>query len=942
MTRHLLTVGATLFIGAQVLAAEQARPASERFAAAQPTETPDFQRHVLPLMGRLGCNGRACHGSFQGQGGFRLSLFGYDFKADHDALLKGDNPRVDTADPEGSLIFEKATSAAQHKGGKRMDNDSWQFRVFLKWIEGGAKPAKPGQDFDKLVVTPGEILFAKPGETSTLRVIAHWSDGSTEDVTCLCRFRTNDESVAEISEAGVVTAKGKGDTHVVAFYDNGVAVTQVMQPVSDLVGPKYPSVPTPTKIDELVVAKLRKLGITPSELATDEEFLRRVSLDITGTLPAPDEIRSFVKDSSPNKRGRKIDELLTRPAYAAWWATKLCDVTGNTERNQADPAFRSEFARQWYEWIRHRLETNVPYDKIIAGIVQATSRRPGQTYEDYSKEMTSFVAKDSTNGITQFVARDSMPHYWTRRNMRTVNEKALNFAYSFLAVRLECAECHKHPFDQWTQQDFQQFTAFFADVQYGVAPDGQRRFREMQEELGLRGKNGNELRRAIADLAKEGKTVPWQELFVRPVPMQRARGKAAKPAKAQAMAARAVTPRLLGGEEVLREQYPDPRDALMQWLRDPGNPYFARAIVNRIWSNYFNVGIISPTDDQNLASPPSNQALLDYLSNGLIEHQFDLKWLHREIANSRTYQLSWKPNETNRLDERNFSRAVVRRIPAEVAYDAIAQATASKDQMKAMQRDVQGRAIAQAGTDQYRQRGQGSNFALTVFGKPDRSTICDCSRSNDATLLQSIYLRNDNDIYAAINRRDGYIADLAKSLGVASSAGPGNAAAPVGPGRKFAGAQPNNPARIDAERLARAQQRIAELRKEGKSEDAAKLQMKLDAARKQFASAQAQKARPEPQQPQKAAKNADNARGQANRNAPPAAAGAGPNKGTREWTRSIKEIIDEVYLRTVSRFPSAEEAARARKHFGDSRDVLSGSRDLLWVMLNTKEFIVNH
>ncbi len=238
--------------------------ADVRFAASSTTEVPNFQRHVLPLMGRLGCNGRACHGSFQGQGGFRLSLFGYDFKSDHDALSTGKlpdgtipkdaEPRLDLKNPRASLILVKPTSPDKddHGGGKRMDVDSWQYRLILRWIEAGAPLVDESHDphFIRLDVTPAEIVLSKPGETVQLKAVSYWSDGSAEDVTPLCRFQTNDDAVAKVNETGLVTVVGKGDTHIVTFYDNGVVPTPVLLPLTDVAGPRYPNVPTPTKIDE--------------------------------------------------------------------------------------------------------------------------------------------------------------------------------------------------------------------------------------------------------------------------------------------------------------------------------------------------------------------------------------------------------------------------------------------------------------------------------------------------------------------------------------------------------------------------------------------------------------------------------------------------------------------------------------------------------------------
>ncbi|MGH7127069.1 MAG: DUF1549 domain-containing protein, partial [Planctomycetaceae bacterium] len=441
-------MAATLLISAPAArgAADVVASIPERFApeAGDTTEVPDFQRHVVPLMGKLGCNGRSCHGSFQGQGGFRLSLFGYDFKMDHENLTAGDEPRVNLDSPTDSLILKKPTGdELVHGGGHRMDVGSWKYRVFRKWIEGGAKPvAEDAATLDRLEITPSEMVFAVAGETVQLRVVAKWSDGTREDVTPLCRFQTNNSQVAEITQDGLVTALEPGDTHVVVFYDAGVVPVPVMRPVSDLAGKNYPDVPTPTKVDELVIAKLRKLGIVPSDLADDAEFLRRVRLDLTGTLPSPREVEAFLADSSADKRSRKIDELLETPAYAAWWTTRLCDWTGNSDDqlNNVTPQ-RNQASQDWYDWIDQRVEQNVPYDELAAGIVLAASRDEGESFRDYCKTMTEIYGGESDE---TFADRDSMPHYWARRNFRRPDERAIGFAYTFLGIRIQCAQCHKH------------------------------------------------------------------------------------------------------------------------------------------------------------------------------------------------------------------------------------------------------------------------------------------------------------------------------------------------------------------------------------------------------------------------------------------------------------------------------------------------------------------
>ncbi|MDR3636512.1 MAG: DUF1549 and DUF1553 domain-containing protein [Isosphaeraceae bacterium] len=893
MIYRFATIGIVLFLTAAPLpasGADMVRPLRDRFTPAEVEESPDFQRHVLPLMGRLGCNGRACHGSFQGRGGFRLSLFGYDFKTDHEALMKEGSGRIDLEGPEVSKVLQKPTLAIPHKGGKRMEEDTWQYRVLLRWIEGGAKNVDNPVPFEKLEVIPSEFEFKRPGETIPLQVIAHWADGTREDVTCISRFRTNDESIAEINEDGVVTCKGPGDAHVVAFYDNGVAVTQVILPVSDQVGSEYPEVPAPTAIDRLVLAKLRKLGVVPSAVCSDTEFLRRVTLDMTGSLPTPAEVEAFLADSSPGKREAKVDELLERPTYAAWWTSKLCDLAGVSPRNLnvGMGNFQNDMARHFYEWVFKRVKENMPYDKLVANIVLASSRKPGQSYEQFVEEQTSYYRKKDP---ADYASHDTMPYYWARRNLRTPDEKALGFSYTFLGVRLECAQCHKHPFDQWTQDDFKQFTAFFAPVAYGLPPDGRKFAQKMREDLKLDPKKlGGQLQRILTDMARDGKPIPWGEVYVNPNrTFNGAKGNQAK----QAKGARVVTPKLLGAEEVTLAGVDDPRKPLMDWLRRKDNPYFARAFVNRVWAVYFGRGISNPPDDMNLANPPSNAPLLEYLADGFIAHEYDMKWLHREIVLSDTYQRTWHTNDTNRLDERNFSHALVRRIPAEALIDAVAQATARSADLAQAHDNIADRATGPVGSMLGARRGAG-NYAAKIFGRSERETNCDCSTSNEPNLLQSIYMQNDQETLSAIERNTGWLNERA-----------------VAGRNKLAALQADSKA-VDllSVQAAAIERRIDALAKDQKQEtQVATLKSQLKKTNKELSSRQtrvreAEKTAPAPFDPD--------------------------------------QVIVEAYERTLGRRPADAEAKLAREYFGQAEDNAKGMRDLLWALLNTKEFITNH
>lgn len=875
------------------------KPINERFQQADVQEVPNFQKHVVPLFGRLGCNGRACHGSFQGRGGFRLSLFGYDFKADHDALFDKESPRVDIEKPLESLIIAKPTDADMHEGGKRYDKDSWQYHVIRRWIEGGAKWSDADvQKLASLQITPSEIEFNKAGQTVQMKAIAVWADGTREDVTPLCRFQSNDDQVAKIDISGLVTAGEKGDTHVVVFYDKAVIPIPVMRPVSELIGAKYPATPTPTKVDELVIEKLKKLGIVQADLCTDAEFLRRVSLDLTATLPTADEVRAFIADSSPDKRQRKIEELLETPAYAAWWTTKLCDFTTNNDQALNNVGIvRGGVSQDWWDWIYKRVSDNTPYDELAAGIILSKSRQSGESYKEYCETLSQIARHE--DGRT-FGERETMPYYWARQNIRQPEEKAISFAYSFMAVRIECAQCHKHPFDQWSKNDFDEFKKFFMSVTYlqngvrGNNLEDKKTYDELVAELGLDKneelKNANKRRLYLAAKVKDGQTVPFPELVVNQARrIEPARGNNKAKAKGKKAAIPAVKARLLGDEEFDLTSLEDSRQPLMDWLRDKNNRFFARAFVNRAWANYFNVGIVTPTDDMNLANPPSNRPLLDYLTNGFIESGYDMKWVHRAIANSRTYQLTWHTNGTNKLDDRNFSHAVPRRLPAEVAYDAVHAATVNDARANTMRTNLKGRSIAIPGASA-RTNNTNQNFALSVFGRSTRETNCDCDRSMDASLLQTVYLQNDTETRSRIEARDSWVNQVTLQAAKGGSKNKGSDNEDL------------------AAQIKSLERRLERLKKQGDDQKSQvkRAEQQLSNLRKQIG--------------QKKEKN----------------------ESVKVDPKDVKPLIETAYLRTLSRFPNSEELATATQYLVEDGDMTNGLQDLVWALVNTKEFIVNH
>lgn len=791
-----------------VVGADAIPSVSRRFASDASGETPDFQRHVSPLLGRLGCNGRSCHGSFQGQGGLRLSLFGYDFAMDHKGLTgpasTGNRSRVDRTQPARSLILQKPLLLVDHEGGERFKEGGWEHRLLLRWIDSGADGSRTMQPLESLKVEPAEIVFASDHSPVRLRVVARWRNGDREDVTPLCRFRTNDDSIVDVDADGVVTSVGPGDSHVIVFYDNGIEAVPVLRPFTRIerglsessTRDKSARRDGAGRIDEFIEQKLEKLNLTPSATCTDAEFLRRVSLDLTGTLPTPAEIEQFLADRTPGKRQQKIDELLQRPAYAAWWANKLCDFTGCNPAQQAE--LGQETSVQWYMWIYARLLENVPYDELVRRIVLASSRRPGQSFDEYATEMSAYFRDDLP---ADFAQRDTMPHYWTRRSMRKPEEASQAFAHNFLGVRLQCAQCHKHPFAPWTQQDFQDFSRFFEGLKYGVPEESREPYRRLAGQVGLnvRGDDGANINNEVLKQARRGRTIPWRELHFRSPEASR-------------------TLSLLRSDTVTLEEADDPRQPIMEWMTRPDNPWFARAFVNRVWAAYFHRGLIDPPDDLNPANPPSHPALLDWLSSEFVKHGMDIRWLHRTITSSDAYQRSWRPNETNENDRRNYSRMVPRRMPAEVVYDSVKQSLAAAAVSEEVRSDLSRRAIGHlsmrlAGT-----------YAMQVFGKPERAVNCDCERVNQPSLLQAIFLQNDPLMDDRL-RESGWLLEL------------------------------------------------EQLHTEGRI--------------------------------------------------PP-----------------FDQLVREAWLRTLSREPSAEEADRALRHMNSAESPLEGLGDLLWALLNTKEFIL--
>ncbi|HZZ77419.1 MAG TPA: DUF1549 and DUF1553 domain-containing protein [Gemmataceae bacterium] len=705
-------------------------------------QEPEFARHISPMLYQLGCSAGTCHGSFSGKGGFRLSLFAGSPEMDYQNIRGTLNRRLDAQDPERSLLVLKPTGQLDHGGAVKLRRGSWQYDLLVRWIRNGAR-YQPDKDTRVLSirVEPASLVF--PTSSATLKVIAKLSNGQEDDVTRFTRFESLDPSTAEVDASGSITPKLPGDTSVLAHYAGQVGFTTVLVPHAANAKLKSPAQTVHDPVDKLLLGRMAKLNIVPSPVCDDLTFLRRVYLDVIGQLPTPDEIRAFQSDKAANKRAKVIDRLLAHPLHAATWAGRMCDMTGADDRFLADGVY------QFHDWFRNKLEANWPWDKIAYGVICATAadgRDPQQILADQKRDtderklLKELQKKDKNAKLPIDPSKKPWQiGYGTRNTLdffhsnlihvqeipgkpRIIDSKkvALRVATTFLGVRLECAQCHKHPNDRWSQADFFGFSMNFAHTHIGGVDPA--------------------LKAAKVNLAGVHVQTTPAETMLDPETQQ--------PLKA----------RILGGADIEVKDGVDPRKELWKWMTSKDNPYFARAIVNRTWAFYLGRGFIEPPDSQAAANPPTHPEVLDELARDFIAHKFDLRHLHRRILNTLAYQRDWRTNASNAKDERNFSHRLLRRLNAEQAVDAIAQATGTEP--KFAKRFGTPRTGIKAAELALSRMGGDDAYVLQIFGRPLRVQNCDCERSAAASLSQTLYLFNDEKLLAKIHDPKGRLQGL--------------------------------------------------------------------------------------------------------------------------------------------------------------------------------------
>jgi Protein of unknown function (DUF1549)/Protein of unknown function (DUF1553) len=649
-----------------------------------------FRNDVMALLSRAGCNQGTCHGNANGKGGFKLSLRGQDPAADFVTLSRGMFARrLNPQQPEASLVLAKATAILPHEGGRRFAVDSDEYRLLHRWIAAGAPADSPTSPvLQRLLVRNPERFLVQPEVETAIKVQAEFSDGTTRDVTRLACFESTNAGI-DVSENGVVRSTVPGETAILVRYLNQQTTVRLAF-VAERSGFVWTKPQGANLVDDYVFARLKKLRMNPSDVCNDAIFVRRVYLDLLGLPPNAAQARNFLHDNRPERRAKLIDELLERPEFAEWWALKWSDLLRNEEK-QLD----KKGVKVFHEWIRESIAGNKPLN-------------------DFARELIAARGSTYTEPPANFY-----------RALREADTRAEAAAQVFLGIRMQCAKCHNHPFDHWTQEDYHRLTAFFAQVKYKIVDNNRKDKYDSHEFVGEQ----------IVLMDKMGE-------HLSPVTK--------KP----------LEPRFPGAGVPTIGPDQDRLQVFAEWVAEPSNPLFARAQVNRIWYFLMGRGIVDPDDDFRLSNPPANPELLDALTRDFVAHKFDLKHSIRTIMNSRTYQVSSRPNETNGDDTANFSHALIRSLQAEQLLDAIAQATGVSPKFDGFPPGTRAGQLPGAGVPlRGKTAGEADKF-MRLFGKPERLLSCDCERSVDTTLAQSLQLLTGRLLNTAISQPNNRLGEM--------------------------------------------------------------------------------------------------------------------------------------------------------------------------------------
>ena len=639
---------------------------------------PLFLKDIAPILDKMGCSAGLCHGKFGGQGGLNLSLLTLNPESDHEPIVHHNRGRrINLLEPDQSLLYLKPTGQIPHAGGLRFDPNSDEAETILRWISAGAPFSPDEPRLEKLELEPKEAVFTSVGETTQLKALAYFTDGSIEDVTDQAVYESKDEPVATVIPSGLVTSTRWGGTAILARYLGVVSSSFITVPrESD--GKPYPEILTNNFIDEFVAAKLKKLNVHASELSSDSEFVRRIYLDTVGKLPTSDEVKEFLADSNPEKRSRLIDTLMETPEWIDLRTLKMADMLRVHPRRLGNGEFGDRAAVIFHEFIRDSVAENTPYNKFVHDVLTAT----GSTYQ---------------NGPTNYYRIERQP-----------SGRAETTAQVFLGIRLSCARCHKHPFDEWTTDDYWNFAAFTGKVNT----------------------RGGELYQELVVYHNPGGRVINQSV-------QGNRGQVAQPT-------------FLGGETLPEAYRADAIQHLADWITADSNPYFAKATVNRLWSYYFGRGIVDPVDDMRATTPASVEGLLEALAEEFIRSGYDTKHIIKLMLNSRTYQLSAEPNETNELDDRFFSRFMPRPMMAQVLLDVLNDVTGKSEKY--------GR--YPEGTRAIELPLPVGNRFLSLFGRSDREFLGNLDPLLEPTLTQALHIINSPYVNGKLRDGNGTVAEL--------------------------------------------------------------------------------------------------------------------------------------------------------------------------------------